>query len=166
MRWEPISPENAVAKLSAASEHAICDFKARYDLVADKTKIFEIAKDVCAFANHLGGTIIVGAQEGKGDRRGLIEAFLPLVNPTAGELVKEVTDATRRLCLPVPIADPVTIELDAAQVQTILRREAAATTIVAINVEPTLSGPVGCLACVEHSKTCRQAGTHPVRLHS
>jgi len=159
MRWEPITPQNVVAKLSGASEHAICDFKARYDFQNDPTKSFEIAKDVCAFANHLGGTIIVGAQEGKSERLNLIGAFLSLTNPTPSELVKEVDRVIRNLCLPVPVADAVPIELGANQVKEILRREASATTIVAINVEPTLSGPIGCLACVEHSKACKAAGT-------
>jgi hypothetical protein len=159
MRWEPITAENVVAKLSGASEHAICDFKVCYDFQNDPTKRFEIAKDVCAFANHLGGTIIVGAKEGRGDRLGLIDNFLPLTSPTPTELVKEVDRVIRNLCLPVPVADAVSIELDANQLNEILRREASATTIVAINVEPTLSGPIGCLACVEHSKVCKEAGT-------
>ena len=159
MRWEPITSENAVAKLAGASEHAILDFKSRYDFVSDKTKSFEIAKDICAFANHLGGTIVVGAEEGKGVRRGLIAAFFPLTNPAPGELVKEVDRVIRNFCLPVPIVNAVSIELDAGQVKAVLGREAAATTVVAINVEPTLSTPIGCLSCVQHSNACKQAGT-------
>jgi predicted HTH transcriptional regulator len=69
MKWEPINPENVGAKLSKASEHAISDFKTTYD-TNDPTKSFEIAKDVCAFANHLGGTMLVGVREGSRDRKG------------------------------------------------------------------------------------------------
>jgi hypothetical protein len=159
VRWEPTILENAVPKLSTASEHAILDFKSRYDFLGDKTKSFEIAKDICAFANHLGGTIIVGAQEGTGAKRGRIAAFVPMTNPGPGELVKEVDRVIRNYCLPVPIANAVTIELDAAQVEVILGRPADAATIVAINVEPTLTVPIGCLSCVEHSRACKQAGT-------
>jgi len=158
VRWEPITPANAVAKLAAACEHAVLDLKVRYDFVRDRTKSFEMVKDVCAFANHLGGTIVVGAQEHTGERKGQIAAFVPLVKPTPGELVKEVDRVIRLYCLPVPIANAVIVELDATQVKAVLGREAGSATIVAINVEPALDTPVGCLACVEHSRACSRGG--------
>lgn len=158
MRWEPITPENAVAKLSVASEHAICDFKARYDTRTDPTKAFEIAKDVCAFANHLGGTVLVGVWEGKGLRKGRISRFEELQTPSPGELVKDVERALGLYCRPVPVADAIPISLDESQVEAILGQPGQATTVVAINVSPSLSVPIGCLACARTCKHCEDTG--------
>lgn len=158
MRWEPITPENAVARLSVATEHAISDFKVKYDTKIDQTKAFEIAKDVCAFANHLGGTIIVGAQEGKGAQRGRIVTLVPLTDPSPGELVATVDRAVKLYCLPVPIADAQEIPLDDTQVTAILGRTSAARSIVAINVQPALNTPIGCLACSDECKECSARG--------
>lgn len=157
MRWEPITPENVVAKLCGASEHAISDFKLKYE-TNDRSKRFEIAKDVCAFANHLGGTIIVGAKEGKGSQRGQIETFVPLTDPSAGELVTVVDEAVKLYCLPVPLANAQEIVLDDAQVTAILRRPGSATSIVAINVQPALNTPIGCLTCSDECKECKTSG--------
>ena len=157
MRWEAITPENAVAKLSVASEHAISDFKGRYE-TKDRTVAFEIAKDVCAFANHLGGTIIVGAQEGKKADQGRIVAFVPLTDPSPGELVTHVDRAIKLYCLPVPIANAIEIPLDDAQVSAILQRTGPAASIVAINVQPALNTPVGCLSCSDECKECKTGG--------
>src|SRR5687767_5958247 len=134
MRWEAITQDNAVARLSVASEQATFDLKARYDTKADPTKSFEIAKDICAFANHLGGTILVGAHEAKGGQRGRIAKFEPLTEPSPGELVTEVTRVIGLYCRPVPIVVPIPISLDDAQVSEILSRPDKATVVVAINV--------------------------------
>ncbi|GEM_PF-4119136 len=159
MRWEPLTPENVVAKLSVASEHAISDFKATY-AATDPTKGFEIAKDVCAFANHLGGTIIVGVHEGTGARKGMIGTFAALTNPTPGDLVKAIDRAMRLYCSPQPSVNAITIDLDARQVETILGRAGEpATTVVAINVEPGLNTPYGCRSCSDECKECKTAGT-------
>jgi hypothetical protein len=157
MRWEAITPENAVAKLSGASEHAISDFKLKYD-TKDPAKAFEIAKDVCAFSNHLGGTIIVGAQEGKSEQRGRIAALVPLTDPSPGELVTAVDRAVKLYCLPVPLVNAQEIMLDDAQAKRILGRDNPATSIVAINVQPALNTPIGCLACSDDCKECRSNG--------
>ena len=156
MRWEPITSENAVAKLAVASEHAICDFKEKYDTKSDPRKVFELAKDICAFANQLGGTIVVGAIEGKGERKGMIANFAALTSPTPGEFVKYVDNALA-LCFPPPIANAEPIALSVDQVKEILGREGPATTVVAINVRPMLNAPVGCLGCSDECDRCIEA---------
>jgi hypothetical protein len=158
MRWEPITIENVVDKLTGASEHAISDFKLTYDTKNDQTKAFEIAKDVCAFANHLGGTIIVGAQEGKGDQRGRIAALVPLTDPSPGELVTAIDRAVKLYCLPVPLVNAQEITLDDTQATRILRRASPATSIVAINVQPALNTPIGCLTCCDQCTECKASG--------
>ena len=145
-----------VARLSVASEHAFSDFKRRYD-TTDPAVPFEIAKDICAFANHLGGTIVVGAIEGKGGQRGRIANFAPLVAPSPGDLVNEVDRVVRMLCLPVPIANALEIPLDETQVEAILGRIGPATSIVAINVPAEFNTPVGCLTCATTCKECEVA---------
>lgn len=158
MRWEALTPENAVAKLRVASEHAISDFKLKYDTRSDPTKFFEIAKDVCAFANHLGGTIVVGAHEDKGTRKGLIAKFEELKDPSPGELVKDIERAIRLYCTPLPSANAIVISLSDAQVTEILNRASTSASIVAINVEPGFNTPYGCRSCSETCKQCKDAG--------
>jgi hypothetical protein len=152
--------------LSVAHEHAIFDFKSKYE-TSDPTTPFEIAKDVCAFANHLGGTILVGACEGKGTKLGRIVRFGELTDPSPRELVKEVDRAISLYCRPVPIVDVIQIPLDAAQVAQILDaaqvaqilgRSISTTLVVAINVPPMLNTPVGCLSCSDECKQCKDAG--------
>jgi hypothetical protein len=158
MRWEPITPDNVVVRLSVASQHAISDFKATYDVAADPTKSFEIAKDVCAFTNHLGGSIIVGAHEGTGARKGMIGKFEELKKPNPGELVKAIERAVRLYCAPLPSVNAIIIPLEVAQVEKILGRSGEpATTIVAINVDPGLNTPYGCRACSDECKECKTA---------
>jgi predicted HTH transcriptional regulator len=63
MTWIPLSQENASLPLKTATKRTISDFKETYDL-SDPTKTYELAKDVVAFTNNLGGTILVGVVEG------------------------------------------------------------------------------------------------------
>jgi hypothetical protein len=130
-----------VEALTVACEHAIFDFKQRYD-TTDPTVPFEIAKDATAFANHLGGTIAVGVIEGSRDRRGRAAQFAALRAPTPG-----AHRAIKLYCLPVPIVDAVEIPLTADQVAAILGRPGPATAIVAVNVQPSLNTPIGCAVC-------------------
>jgi Putative DNA-binding domain len=151
MRWEPITPANAADKLAGSHEHGLLDFKLTYDLT-DKTKRYEIAKDVSAFANHFGGSIVVGAKE----QRGRIAFFQDVAN--AGDLVKEIGTAIKLACLPVPIADANVIRFEADQVEVILGRPSPATSIVVINVPAALNAPIGCLDCSDACKACKASG--------
>jgi hypothetical protein len=97
MNWAPLTASNVVEVLKVACEHAVFDFKQRYD-TADPTVPFEIAKDVTAFANHLGGTIAVGVIEGSGDRRGRAAQITPLTAPTPGALITGIDRAIKLPC--------------------------------------------------------------------
>jgi len=137
-----MSQGNAVATLLSAHEKAILDFKEEYDL-ADLTKNdtrFEIAKDMAAFANHIGGTILVGAIENRATGR--VGAFK---NVNAPPYLVKAIDRAGVFCLPHPIATHEQIELDIADQNAILRRSDSVgrITLVAINVRPYLNGPVG-----------------------
>lgn len=158
MRWEPLTSANVIAVLSAATENATLDLKSTYNTTSDRTAPFEIAKDVCAFANHLGGTIVVGVYEGKGPDCGRVVAFAELVDPSPGDLVKQVDRAIRLYCLPVPVADAIPIRLDAQEAAKVLGRAAQPSTVVAINVPPMLNTPVGCLSCASGCKRCKDDG--------
>lgn len=55
-------------------EDRTIEYKERVDLESREGKV-EFLKHVTAFANAAGGTIVIGAVEGEGDRRGVIVAF-------------------------------------------------------------------------------------------
>jgi hypothetical protein len=162
MNWSPLTPTNAVEVLKVACEHAIFDFKQRYD-TADATVPFEIAKDATAFANHLGGTLAVGVIEGSGDRRGRAAQFVALTAPTPGTLIAAIDRAVKLYYLPVPIVDAEEIQLTAEQVAAILDRPGAATSIVAVNVRPSLNTPIGCAVCDKNGTKIDHAWRFPVR---
>jgi len=86
----------------------------------------ECAKDVAAFANASGGTILIGAQP-KGDR---LETYLPLADGDAQKAKREYEEAIRDRCGPAPIFDVAFIGRDAG-------------VIVAVNVWPMPGQPVG-----------------------
>lgn len=158
MRWEPLTHSNAVALLRAATENATLDLKAKYDTSSNRSAPFEIAKDVAAFANNLGGTIVVGVREGKGPDRGRVVAFEEMLTPSPGELVKEVDRAIRLFCLPVPVVNATEVNLGAEEAGQILGRGAVPATVLAINVPPMLNAPVGCLASAPACKRCGDEG--------
>jgi hypothetical protein len=97
------------------------DFKREH-----KSTRLECAKDVAAFANTNGGTILIGAQ-GKGDR---LETYLPLVDGDAQAAKRDYEEAIRDRCRPAPIFDVAFIARDAG-------------VIVAVNVWPMPGQPVG-----------------------
>lgn len=160
--WTPITSENAKTRLKAAHERAILDLKQRYDL-SQRVKVFELAKDIAAFANHLGGSIVVGAIEGSGTDKGRLVALPGLnSNPSTGEMMKAVGDACR-LCLPVAIADGIEIELDVDTQIDLVGRGSAALHVVVVNVQPMLSTPIGVFACRDDGTRIDDAYKFPVR---
>lgn len=141
MQWTPMNQSNVAALLVRAHEKAVLDFKKEYDLsdLDKKDTRFEIAKDIAAFANHLGGTIVVGAVE---NANGRICRFNSVSD--AKGLVKAIDQASE-FCLPIPVATHEELELDAQNQNEILGDSLAVDSVilVAINVRPYLSGPVG-----------------------
>lgn len=85
-----------------AREKSDLDFKT----FADKRKMFEHAKDVAAFANTLGGVILVGAD----DQKGTLLTYPGLAGQTFAE-VKAVYEDAARLCSPSPVVDVLPIDL-------------------------------------------------------
>lgn len=82
---------------------------------------FEMAKDVAAFANSEGGTILIGISENQNN--GLFSKYFPLNDEEAKETRDEFEKAVTQRCSPLPTIDPVIIPRDMGFV-------------VAINVHP------------------------------
>ncbi|HEY2515734.1 MAG TPA: ATP-binding protein, partial [Polyangiaceae bacterium] len=82
---------------STTVETAVLDLKETY--APDKS--FEMAKDVAAFANHLGGTLLIGAKE--------VDGKIGEYNGVPPELAEKIRTgfslATKERCSPRPIYD-------------------------------------------------------------
>ena len=84
-----------------AVESAILDLKET--MSAKKENFFTLANDVAAFANHLGGVLLVGAEEDK--PRGVVKAYAGLDEPLVNDLQTAFTDAVKDRCSPRPPYD-------------------------------------------------------------
>lgn len=141
MRWTPMTQNNVADLLLRAHERTTLDFKEVYDLSdldKDDTR-FELAKDIAALANNVGGTLLVGAVEDR--RTSRIARFDSIQDPA--RMIKTIDEGSG-FCLPVPLAQGVIVELDPDEQQRILRRPGVQhdVTLVAVNVPPYLNGPV------------------------
>lgn len=83
---------------------------------------FEKAKDVAAFANHVGGVLIIGAQETKGQ----LSAYVPMTPPDAAKVRDEFSKSIAERCQPLPHIDFEEYEESTGRV-------------VVVNVWPSLS---------------------------
>lgn len=101
---------------SAAPESWALDFKSMH--TADAS---EHAKDIAAFANAMGGVILVGAHE-KSDSY----SRNPLPIAAAQQAARDYEDAARDLLSPRPVIDPVIIRNPADE----------ALALLAVNVDP------------------------------
>lgn len=97
------------------------DFKAH----APRNAQVEHAKDIAAFANTLGGVIIVGAT----CENSVVE-YPGLGGQTVDEVKTLYEQAAQQACAPRPAIDPVAVQIDAQR------------TVVAINVEPFIGQPI------------------------
>src|SRR5262249_19703085 len=135
MRWTPMTQSNTVELLLHAHERTTLDFKTVYDLSdLDKQDTrFELAKDIAALANNVGGTLLIGAVEDR--RTSHIARFDSVQNPA--RMLKAIDEANG-FCLPVPLAQGVIVELDPDEQQRILRRSGVQqeVTLLAVNVPP------------------------------
>lgn len=160
MTWIPISESNAEQTLETATERTTLDFKKTYDLT-DPTKRYELGKDVVAFANNLGGTILIGVTEGKGIHAGRAVRFEHVQN--SGELIK-VLEAMVSLCRPVPVVVPEIVKLDAATQTSLLNRPVDDDVeLLAINVYPLLATPIGAPSCDNEGKRIPDSYRFPIR---
>lgn len=142
--WKPWSQSTAIALARVAHEKTVLDLKSRYDLSLPGCQ-YEIAKDMMAFANALGGTVLVGTSEHSdtlGRKTGRIEAFVPMANDAV--LIKAVTTAARDLCQPPIVVEPEVIKLTTTEQSTIVSNPLSHdATLVALNVHPLLASPGG-----------------------
>jgi hypothetical protein len=61
-------------------------------------KSYEMAKDVAAFANAMGGTVLVGAEEDRA--AGVCSAHSPFSDARATELTEAISTAIEKRCRP------------------------------------------------------------------
>lgn len=162
--WQAWSQSNALALATTAHEKTVLDLKTRYEL-GDATVPYELAKDMAAFANALGGTVLVGTSEhndAHGRKTGRIEAFVPGVDDQA--LIKAATTAARDLCQPPITVEPEVIKLTVAEQGTISSKPLSQPVVlVALNVHPLLSSPSGVAACDDAGVRIPNAYRFPVR---
>ncbi len=97
--FTPITTFDGLPKENEDYETFVMDLKARLD-----GDVFEHAKDIASFANHLGGSIIVGFGEDK--KRGLAGKRMPLTDAEAKTAAEAYSNALRDLCQPRPVMTP------------------------------------------------------------
>lgn len=90
--WKPILATDDLPPIGAR-ETLVLEFKAEYG-----SDSFEIAKDLAAFANAHGGTILIGAAGGDN-----IAVFKPLEPAGAKRCMRAVEEAVRDRCRPAPV---------------------------------------------------------------
>lgn len=118
-RFEPLS---ALPDEGSAVEGTFFDLKREMD----PAKRFEMAKDIAAFANRLGGCIVLGAEE----ESNRIKAYNPLSEGLVAKLETAFSEALGSRCSPRPIVH--------------LRRfPKGAGFVLVVNVEPYLGQVVG-----------------------
>lgn len=93
----PLIPPEPLPTAGTAIEHASFDAKAR----ADTAKTFHLAKDVAAFANHLGGNLLIGMPE----NNGVLMPPVPLTAQESATTRDAFSKAVQQRCLPVPLFD-------------------------------------------------------------
>lgn len=92
----PLTPPLGPPPLGAAIERAVMDWKA-----VDAGTPFHKAKDVAAFANHLGGTLLIGACE----KDGQLDAYKGMTPAEAGTVRDAYSKAIKDKCQPHPTVD-------------------------------------------------------------
>lgn len=92
----PLTPPLGLPPLGAAIERAVMDWKS-----VDAGPPFHKAKDVAAFANHLGGTLLIGACE----KDGQLDAYRGMSPAEAGAVRDAYSKAIKDKCQPHPTVD-------------------------------------------------------------
>ena len=136
----PITMANQLPVVGTAYENAELDFKRQ----VDPTNLLELAKDIAAFANQFGGTILVGMEEGKD---GLLEAHHPLPTIFAAKVQTAYETAARELLSPRPRVQAARIAINGGE-------------CIAVNIEPYLDGVVAARADADNPHVWR----FPIRI--
>lgn len=136
--FTPIRTAADLPAIGRSNERFYLDFKSEPSVDG-----YENAKDVAAFANGDGGTILIGA---KGSGEYLAE-YKPLDTKAASAAQRAIDQAVRDRCAPVPLFDPVWIETDGG-------------IILAVNVWPFPGQVVG-VELKKGEAKCGAAQTEP-----
>jgi len=115
----PQQPPRSLPAKGSAIELAVMDWKVK----ATGTD-FHLAKDVAAFANHLGGAILVGASE----RSGQLVDYVGMTPGEAGNVRDRFSKAVKDRCQPPPLVDFAEYE----------HPDDGTKRVVAVNVWPSL----------------------------
>ena len=132
--FTPIQEAAELPDVGEATERFFLDFKRTYekksfpDAKKDRFDHREMAKDVAAFANASGGTIIVGAIEDH--TKGVVGKYEPLAKKDAKDISDAFDHAVKDRCSPCPVFDVVTLNQGTGFV-------------VVVNVWPFPGQPVG-----------------------
>lgn len=135
----PAGPHNANAQ-----EREHLDFKS----FAERAKGLEHAKDIAAFANSLGGTILVGVTEAHG------MIAIPGVAGQTAEDVKDIYEHAALRCSPK------------ARIDAVIIARAAGTPVVAVNIPPFADAVLGVPGVVSQNQNQTEAPhswRYPVR---
>jgi hypothetical protein len=146
VRWAHAEEVNvdvitSVEQLVARFENSTLDYKAKYDL-SNKATRCEIAKDVAAFANAFGGSIVVGVIEAAGKLVKLESV------PDLSKLKEEVATALQLHCVPLtPGPEEHEIWVSPVDALRLLAPGSAPppddVRLVTLNVRPDSRGPIG-----------------------
>ena len=133
--FTPVTESSQLPREGTGFEHLIFDMKAgrgayRYfdKGVELDWKRYEIAKDVAAFANGMGGTILIGAEED--ERDGTLLSYPGVTDAQARELTEIIGEIVEKRCFPRPLID-------------VMRVMHASTMTLAVNVWPFFGQIVG-----------------------
>ena len=121
-KFEPFTDATPLPKKGAGYERAILDLK--WD--TERTTDFHKAKDVAAFANYLGGTLLIGVEE----EHGCVKEYHPLTAKDVDAVQTAFSKAVGYRCAPPPVVDSARIRHEGGFV-------------LALNVWPHLSALVG-----------------------
>jgi hypothetical protein len=88
------------------------------------TSTFEMAKDIAAFANHLGGTLLIGAIE-QGE---VLRQYHGVPSKITGQVITDYQTAVANRCWPRPVIDPELYQHPSDSTKN----------IIALNVQPSL----------------------------
>jgi hypothetical protein len=126
--WKPLT---ALPLIGAAAERSTWDLKSE----VNPGNSYELAKDVSAFANHLGGVLLYGAKE----TNGRIGSYHPVPESVANDLEREISNACKSRCEPVP-----TYEIE--------RHPKDSGWVASVSVSPFLGGLIGVRVTADKAK--------------
>jgi hypothetical protein len=142
--FRPIETVDQLPAIGTHREELNLDFKA----TLKDTKQAEIAKDVAAFANAAGGTLLIGATEDAATNT--LGGWVPISSPDAHAAVTAVVEAVKERCSPSPVIDPKVIE------------RSLGSFVVAVNVWPFPLLPVSVRVSADPALTDKQWNTWAV----